>query len=329
MMLIIKVGSEDEFDEFDSKVKGKSSGNDKYKSKVKGKSSDDTDSGKDNVIVLSKSKGKVKSKSKSSNDKSKVSSSEEEDDDKSKVSSSEEEDDKVYESDESRSAKFQIFVKNLKNTITLDVKRSHLIRHIKKLIQVKVDIPVKKQSLNFEGKQLNEDGYRISDYNIQKGSTISLTDSDKAKKGDEKVKSKVSSSEEDDKGYDSDESWNKRKDQMFREIEQERLEKNAKFQIFVKTLTKTITLDVKSSHLIRHIKKLIQDKVDIPVKKQSLNFEGKQLNEDGYRISDYNIQKGSTIRLNLRLRGGGKRARPTSSEDIIPRFLGAPDVKDL
>ena len=33
MMLIIKVVSEDEFDEFDSKVKGKSSGNNKCKSK--------------------------------------------------------------------------------------------------------------------------------------------------------------------------------------------------------------------------------------------------------------------------------------------------------
>ena len=172
MMLIIKVGSEDEFDEFDSKVKGKSSGNDKCKSKAKGKSSDDTDSGKDNVIVFHRSKSKVKAKGKS-----KVSSSEEEDDDKSEVSSSDEEDDdksEVSSSEESRSAKFQIFVKTLTKTITLDVKSSHLIRHIKKLIQDKVDIPVKKQSLNFEGKQLNEDGYRISDYNIQKGSTIRL-----------------------------------------------------------------------------------------------------------------------------------------------------------
>ena len=58
MMLIIKVVSEDEFDEFDSKIKGKSSGNDKCKSKAKGKSSDDTDSGKDNVIVLHRSKSK-------------------------------------------------------------------------------------------------------------------------------------------------------------------------------------------------------------------------------------------------------------------------------
>ena len=98
-------------------------------------------------------------------------------------------------------------------------------------------------------------------------------------------------------------------------------------QIFVKTLTGTIVLDVAPSDSVRSVKRQLHEREGVAPGEQWLIGAGAGAGalRDERALSDYNVQRGATLHLSLRLRGGDEgddfEEPESAAYEIVTPFL--------
>lgn len=224
----------------------------------------------------------------------------------------------------------QIFVKSpTGETIILDVEASETISDIKSKLENKLEIPTNQQTLIYAGKKLDAEK-SLADYNIQKQSTLQLliiSQEDlhiliKMLTGKiitldvgldcsiEQVKKKI----QDKAGYPSDQQlliFNRKELEDGKTLADYNIENDStlfllmrlskRMQIFISVpVGEPIILDVNPYDSIYKIKRMIEEKLCVPISYQTLIYAGKIL-EDANKLLDYNIKKQYSLQLVISL----------------------------
>jgi len=208
-------------------------------------------------------------------------------------------------------------------TTTIDAEARSTVLFIKEMIERKENIPVARQRLVFEGKQL-EDGSTLADYNIEEGGAAlqlrvrmqifvktltgkTITVDVEARHTILFVKAMIEDKEDipansqrlifEENQLDDDSTLHCHNIQNKSVLIMHQM-----LQIWVHTsMGMPMILRMWNSDAIGIVKAKIQDTEGIPVAQQTLTFEGNQL-EDGSTCADCNIQTGCSLWLELRLK---------------------------